>query len=95
MSLQDKVIIVTGGASGIGEAAALRLAAEGAFPVIADLNRSQREGVVRRIKSLSQKAEFAALDVTEEYRYGRRDCGARGVAPIGLLCLRHWPGLCD
>jgi NAD(P)-dependent dehydrogenase (short-subunit alcohol dehydrogenase family) len=30
MSLQDQVITVTGGASGIGEAAALRLAAEGA-----------------------------------------------------------------
>jgi NAD(P)-dependent dehydrogenase (short-subunit alcohol dehydrogenase family) len=91
MSLQDQVIIVTGGASGIGEAAALRLAAECAFP--SDLNRSQREGVVRRIKSLSQKAAFAALDLTQEYRYGRRDCGARRVAPIGLLCLRHWPGL--
>jgi 2,5-dichloro-2,5-cyclohexadiene-1,4-diol dehydrogenase 1 len=93
MSLQDKVIIVTGGASGIGEAAALRLAAEGAFPVIADLNRNQGEGVVRRIESLGQKAAFATLDVTQEAqvealvasvcaKYGRLD-GAYNNAGIG------------
>ncbi|MFX7731708.1 short-chain dehydrogenase, partial [Acinetobacter baumannii] len=34
LNLQDKVVIVTGGASGIGGAISLQLAAEGAIPVV-------------------------------------------------------------
>lgn len=39
MRFQDKVAIVTGGASGIGLATAIRLASEGARIIIADLNQ--------------------------------------------------------
>ena len=38
MRLQDQVAIVTGGGQGIGQQIALRLAAEGAAVVIADIN---------------------------------------------------------
>ena len=41
--LQDQVAIITGGASGIGEAIALLFAAEGAHIAIADLNE---DGIV-------------------------------------------------
>ncbi|MCA3857837.1 MAG: short-chain dehydrogenase, partial [Burkholderia sp.] len=34
LNLQDKVVIVTGGASGIGAAISMRLAGEGAIPVV-------------------------------------------------------------
>ena len=37
-NFKGRVAIVTGAASGIGKEVALRLAAEGAIPVIADLN---------------------------------------------------------
>ena len=37
-NLEGRVAIVTGAASGIGKQVAVRLAAEGAIPVIADLN---------------------------------------------------------
>ena len=37
-NLKGRVAIVTGAASGIGKQVALRFAAEGAIPVIADLN---------------------------------------------------------
>ncbi len=38
MRLQDQIAIVTGGGQGIGQQIALRLAAEGAKVVIADIN---------------------------------------------------------
>ena len=39
--LRDKVVIVTGGAQGLGEGIARRLAEEGASVVIADINGAQ------------------------------------------------------
>jgi NAD(P)-dependent dehydrogenase (short-subunit alcohol dehydrogenase family) len=93
--LWDKVIIVTGGGSGIGEAAALRLAGEGARVVIADRNAEQGEAVVRRIESLGQSAKFVAADVSREAdvqamiaaalsEFGRLD-GAYNNAGIGTM----------
>lgn len=63
---RDKVIIVTGGGSGIGEAAAMRLAGEAARVVIAAMNAEQGAAVVRRIESLGQSAKFVATDVSRE-----------------------------
>src|SRR5271168_3445769 len=46
-----KVTMVVGGAQGIGKAIALRLAAEGATVVIADIDRSQLAATVREIEA--------------------------------------------
>ncbi|MGN6701534.1 MAG: SDR family NAD(P)-dependent oxidoreductase, partial [Burkholderiaceae bacterium] len=46
MRVQDKVILVTGAGSGIGEGIAKRLAQEGARVVVNDLNREGGERVV-------------------------------------------------
>ena len=61
--MTDKVAMVTGGASGIGEACAARLAAEGAQVVVADIDRAGGEAVVHAIDGA---AWFASLDVTRE-----------------------------
>jgi len=48
-NLDGRVAVVTGGASGIGEACATRLAADGATVVVADLNADAAAAVADRI----------------------------------------------
>jgi len=64
MQLAGKVAIVTGGASGIGRAAALLLAHEGAAVAIADVNREAGERVGEEIAAAGGRAFFEAADVT-------------------------------
>ena len=62
-----KVIVITGGASGIGLACAKRLAAEGASLVLADLFVDQGEAAVEAIQGISSaKIQFVKTDVTSE-----------------------------
>ena len=56
--LQDQVAIITGGASGIGEAIALLFAAEGAHIAIADLNEESGAQTVSAVKALDRDAIF-------------------------------------
>lgn len=62
--LQDKVIIVTGGSTGIGRAAALRCAADGARVVVADVNTVEAPQTVEMIRSAGGTAQFVRTDVT-------------------------------
>jgi NAD(P)-dependent dehydrogenase (short-subunit alcohol dehydrogenase family) len=63
MNLQGKVALLTGGASGLGLAAANELASAGASIVIVDLSSSDGEIVA---KELGERARFAAADVVNE-----------------------------
>ncbi|HEY1165420.1 MAG TPA: SDR family oxidoreductase [Chitinophaga sp.] len=56
LGLKDKVVIVTGGAKGIGEAISKLVAAEGAIAVIAGRNAEDNEKTVQAIKSAGGKA---------------------------------------
>jgi NAD(P)-dependent dehydrogenase (short-subunit alcohol dehydrogenase family) len=79
--LEGKVAIVTGGASGIGEGAAIRLAADGARVVVADRNLAGAEEVARRIGGDAIAVGFDAEDIdsiealiaTTIDRFGRVD----------------------
>jgi len=51
LELLNKVIIVTGGAKGIGEGISMKLAREGAIPVIVGRNKEDNNAVVNKIKS--------------------------------------------
>lgn len=64
--LNDKVAIVTGGASGIGAETARVFAAHGASVVVCDLQRSLGEEVVAGIAEQEGDAVFRSLDVTDE-----------------------------
>lgn len=63
--LNDKSIIVTGGSTGIGRAAALRLAAEGAAITLADVNDSGAGEVVDAILAAGGRAHFIHTDVAD------------------------------
>ncbi len=64
MRLQDKVIVVTGAAQGIGEAYAKGLAAEGAKVVVADVNTEAGQQVAKQIQADGGSAMFVSCDVS-------------------------------
>lgn len=99
--MEGKAGLVTGAASGIGRACAIRFAQEGAAVIVADLE-SARHGGEQTVKAIAQdggQAEFFACDVacskhnealvahTVE-RYGRLDF-AHNNAGIGVHRLLH------
>src|SRR6478672_9985245 len=67
--VQGKVAIVTGGASGIGEACSELLAREGASVAVTDIDELRGPEVVARIKKAGGEATFLHHDVTSEPRW--------------------------
>lgn len=101
-----KVAVVTGGASGIGEACAETLAREGASVLITDIDDALGKGVVERITKAGGKAHYLRHDVRDEgawpgviaeaeKRYGRLDfmvanAGIGIMSPIATMTLADW-----
>lgn len=63
---KDKVMVVTGGTSGIGKAVCLRAGAEGASVVIAGRNEQRGTAIEKEIKDTGGKALFVQCDVTKK-----------------------------
>jgi NAD(P)-dependent dehydrogenase (short-subunit alcohol dehydrogenase family) len=63
--LKDKVGIVTGGASGIGRATVLAMAAAGAKVLVADVDEAGGEAVAKEVRAAGAAAEFLRTDVAE------------------------------
>lgn len=104
--VSGKVAIVTGGASGIGEACALTLAREGAAVLVTDVDDALGKGVVERIAKAGGKARYRHHDVRDEATwpeviadaetaFGRLDimvanAGIGIMAPIEQMTLADW-----
>jgi meso-butanediol dehydrogenase / (S,S)-butanediol dehydrogenase / diacetyl reductase len=63
--VQDRVVIVTGGAGGIGAAACRAIAAEGAKVIVADLDANAARAVADDIVANGGTAESVGVDVTD------------------------------
>jgi NAD(P)-dependent dehydrogenase (short-subunit alcohol dehydrogenase family) len=64
--LDGKVAVITGAASGMGRAASIRFAQEGAAVVVADLNSNGGEETVAECKKTRGRAVFQRVDVMNE-----------------------------
>jgi len=93
---QDKVVVVTGGARGIGRAAAVRFGSEGARVVVVDLPGSDLKSCVAAVEQAGGQAGAVEADVTraadvERYvaaataLFGGIDCFFNNAGILGVV----------
>ena len=85
--LDGKVAVITGAASGIGRATAIRFAGEGAAVVVADLNVDGGEATVRDCRENGGRAVFQKADVAAEDEVAAMV--ARAVREFGRLDITY------
>lgn len=109
--LRDRVAIVTGASSGIGEACAFAFANKGARVVVAARRAARLDGLVERLAAAGGEALAVATDVTDEAsverlfaraieRFGRVDvlvnnAGIADSTPVDALELADWHRIID
>jgi NAD(P)-dependent dehydrogenase (short-subunit alcohol dehydrogenase family) len=87
MRLTGKVAIVTGSASGIGEAIALLFAREGAKVVVVDVQEERGARVVQQIKDEDGEAIFVRTDVSKEDQVKHMvETAVKTYGGIDILC---------
>ena len=108
---QDKVVIITGGASGIGRVSALRFAAEGAKVVIWDIDKAKAEATHAEIEAAGGQAVTAVVNTTQpeqvaaaaqaaHAQFGRIDvlinnAGITRDATLRKMTLAQWQQVLD
>ena len=102
LGLDSKIVIVTGGASGIGAAIVAELAAQNAIPVILDKTGPQR-GELSQLHALAPDASWITVDLTEDdqcrtsvseilTRYGKIDALVNNAGINDAVGLEAGPG---
>jgi NADP-dependent 3-hydroxy acid dehydrogenase YdfG len=105
-NVRDKVVVITGASSGLGESTAKLLASRGAKVVLGARRKDRIDSVVREISATGGKAAGFAVDVANRGQvetfmkeavgnFGRVDvlvnnAGIMPIAPINLLKVDEW-----
>jgi NADP-dependent 3-hydroxy acid dehydrogenase YdfG len=111
MSNNNKVVLITGASSGIGEATARTLAANGHQVVLGARRTDRLEKIVAEIRQAGGTAEFRKLDVADRadvqafvdfarQKFGRVDvmfnnAGVMPVSPMNALKTDEWDRIID
>ncbi|MCB1090592.1 MAG: SDR family oxidoreductase [Verrucomicrobiae bacterium] len=85
--MKDKVIIVTGGTSGIGAACVRQFAGLGARVVAASIQREEGEALVEELRQADGEVVFVHCDVSDEDSV--RDLAAAAVERFGRIDAVH------
>jgi NAD(P)-dependent dehydrogenase (short-subunit alcohol dehydrogenase family) len=85
--LDNKVAVITGAASGMGRATAIRFAGEGAAVVVSDLNQEGGEATVRECKEQGGRAVFQKTNVESEGEI--KAAIGRAVSEFGRLDIMY------
>lgn len=110
-NVSNKVIVVTGASSGIGEATAVLLAEHGAKLVLAARRTERLEKIAGQIRARGGACEFKATDVRKRDdmhalvkfardKFGRVDvifnnAGVMPLSPLGALKVDEWDNMID
>jgi NADP-dependent 3-hydroxy acid dehydrogenase YdfG len=109
--IKDKVVVITGASSGIGEATAIMLAERGAKVVLGARGLDRLEALARRIAGAGGEVGYAQTDVRRREdltslvdlacdRYGQLDvlisnAGVMPVSPLDDLRVEDWENMID
>jgi NADP-dependent 3-hydroxy acid dehydrogenase YdfG len=107
----EKVVVITGASSGLGESTARHLASLGATVVLGARRKDRLDVIVREIQAAGGKALSVTADVTKRAEveglvqtavdaYGRIDvlinnAGIMPIAPLALLKVDEWDRMID
>ncbi|WP_439855794.1 SDR family oxidoreductase [Pseudomonas yamanorum] len=110
-NIQNKVVLITGASSGIGEAAARLIAAKGARVVLGARRTERLDKLVREIQAEGGSASASALDVTDlesmqafvafaKAQHGKVDviinnAGVMPLSPLVSLKVNEWNQMLD